>query len=1716
LPVPDASVFTLGSSGDPQVALKVEKVATGKALILRPQTLLRANQDYILRSDSLYDAWGGRLPAGVLLHFRTGTLPESRTFAATQSPATTVPRVSTLRWTFNRALNPYLLPHLAGVTSGATSYSLPLTDVRILPDGVTIEADVPAPGTYLLAGPEYDRVESKPINPFGTGNIQVQSVADTQPPSLLAVFPTPGIAVPATATVSALFDEAVESSVASRVTLWRGDTVVASDVSLFGAQLTVRPRSSLPDGQYRVEIRDPRDLAGNTVDTVNWSFSVPVPAPTDRFVVVGSDPADGAQNVDPASALTVTFNRPVNAFLMLTTSYPYTVQANSAAVPGKWRFDGNQAAFTPDGGFPPGTRISWNLAANDFAGNRATGTAGGFWTAPGDSSGSFRVAAVYPRAGETADAGSVGITVELSQPALAGTVNTENVLLIGPGQISPIVVSYDPQFRRIRISSNMQLKGTYGLVLGPGVLSQAGAPLEPFSTDVSLRSQPLSYSIQTNPTPGPFLYNRGEASIPAGAPLSIYFLQPVRHDLVERGLAVYAGGNEIKGRIDWAPDSTALRFTPASPLGFQVSGMVVLSLAPWGGSGVEVMRFSTGFATNPVTETWSVLPLFTHAPNDSVLDVEFNSDHPPDYVVTANLAYYDNAPTETLVPMTIEARSARRFRFHPSKPLATAKGYRIVLKTKGSDLSSPAFQIASIATPTSKRIFTGPTEEMGPAPVNVQIWMETETPVNPITVKPTLTSNGVAAPFKVEITDNGFLVLLHPLSILDGNASYTVSFQGLEDAAGRPLPDRTWTFRTGGGPDLAGATAVSASPTGLAPGSSPLRVTFDKPVYLARRHRENAPLIASDFESAIVGGSMTGAIYRSADGRTLAFIPDGAWPPGTVVNAPVSYAGWNGPDYYVPSPGTPGFTAAPVATLSRPVVDAVNPYRDAPDAPLNVLIQFRFADVIDATSLRARLAADGEPVAASIVPAADGRTFTLSPSGLLQAGRIYTVTVEGARAGDGTPQDPAETWSFRTANVLSVGGSIARGFLQSGALPSFHVTAQQPFNAVSISPTSVNFQVLGTPVATAATVGPDPSVLAVQPAIAPDRAVRCGWSVSGVTDWAGHSIMGQDTVNPCSPPADSAPPVLSLNPIDGGVLPWNDDVALVTDGPVWLRYGIGGVQVTHNGAAVPSTVDLSSSGTLLRIRPMTGWIPGETYAISARGITDFAGKEVPSFAWTFSIASDSAADTNQLKFVSSNPPAGAVGVPPDTVISMDFNRTVLPDPVQFPSLSASGNGASYNLFGALAPAYQGSHVQLTSGMLPAGMNIATSLFVTDQIGGRLSKGLNFATAASPDTTPPSLESITPAAGSTIAPSRTALVLRFSEPVLLSGTAARFSSAGQRFSPTETSISLQGDGRTVQLSFDLPASTTGTLDLLDGITDLAGNSLVPVSLVYTTGRGDTSYLSVLSSKPSDYGSQVPVDAAVEVRFNQPVTDAGLRAAVTMTTNGVLTPVNLTSSGDGSTWQIAPVSPWPAGALVTLQINTLAYAANGAKLIQSYSIRFSVAGGTAGAASSEIAAVESTATAVDVRFAQPRVRSPEEPFGIRLLQRRVEARMERVAEDWFRIVPDMPLDPAKRYFLMVGPGVEVPLRISATEDTPAEADSAAIDDRGSMQVHLKQPVRVAGIAPGTLRLLDGEGRPVECEARVTADGKILILSPRRTLSEGTVFWRNSEITIGRYRP
>jgi hypothetical protein len=89
--------------------------------------------------------------------------------------------------------------------------------------------------------------------------------------------------------------------------------------------------------------------------------------------VVSVSPAGGSHGVDGAMAVTVTFNQP------LPPSSP--LPRLSPAIPGSWQRSADAVIFTPDTGFPPGTRVRvgvMDAAARDRSGYSAVFTTGGY------------------------------------------------------------------------------------------------------------------------------------------------------------------------------------------------------------------------------------------------------------------------------------------------------------------------------------------------------------------------------------------------------------------------------------------------------------------------------------------------------------------------------------------------------------------------------------------------------------------------------------------------------------------------------------------------------------------------------------------------------------------------------------------------------------------------------------------------------------------------------------------------------------------------------------------------------------------------------------------------------------------------------------------------------------------------------------------------------------------------------------------------------------------------------------------------------------------------------------------------------------------------------------------------------------------------------------------------------------------------------------------
>jgi methionine-rich copper-binding protein CopC len=1108
-----------------------------------------------------------------------------------------------------------------------------------------------------------------------------------------------------------------------------------------------------------------------------------------------------------------------------------------------------------------------------------------------------------------------------------------------------------------------------------------------------------------------------------------------------------------------------------------------------------------------------------------VFEVAFDHDVAPDFVQNAtarSASPYGGQPDNVdNIPVQVVQRTPRIFRLtlsrHLSQPL-----YSLDFMTKDGARQTKLINNGGFLTTDSRRLDVGPTDAMGDVPVNGLLWLQAHTRLNPFTVNPRVTTGGQTVRLVTEFVDDGTLVLLRPVGLLRSDTTYTVELKGLEDLAGRPLPDRTWTFHTAPGPDFSTTRLISYSPKGSAAVTVKPQVTFSKPVYFLRELWPLTRGVLDDFQLNLTGAQVRGDIEVTPDGRTFTFVPSRPWPVDSAIVLPVSsgrYVDWTGAPADVsllptgagsPSYSTPFSTTS--ATGAAPSVSLRNPQPDAVDVPRNVRIRARFFNGLLASSLSGiTLTTGGEAVPMQASLADDGVTLSISPLQLLDANRVYTVNLPGLLSSDGIASDPAEKWSFTTSSLASAIPPAPRIYAVRTDPFSFRVLLARPVDPIALGTGAVRVFFNQYPVAFDLVVEDAGKALRLFPR-APLLATGT-WDVRtpGLLDEAGSPFPEAFASFSASLPDFSGPPeLLSVLPVPGSTVQVNLQPALAFDRPVSIRPGSAGVRLSVNG--IPQLIRLTGEATnTLIITPMADLPPGAICQLDIEGLMDASGNEAAPLSWSFTIAADGRTDTTLLRRISISPPVNAVGVPAHTPIIAEFSRPV--------TLQAATGGTSAPLspaqpyrFRILSEKNQVVLEPVTTWI--SGTIISVQYTVRDIIGLTSTVYTSFTTAASEDKTPPTLESILPEPGSKLNAGNTEFRLRFNEPVTTSAQFANLSCNGTRLWNTQVTVPTQGDGRTVIVTTTLPGSATCTLNLTSDLTDLSGNRFLPVVYEYSVAADDSAGgPTILSVQPADGATNVPLDAAITLRFNHPMNEASLAGALRVYNDGYLAQVTLTPDANNQVWTIVPTANWRPNSNVRVTVGTTAYSLSGLAFSYAYSANFFTlspeATPTSGAS---LAALRATPEFIDLRFSTPVDNPPGEPFGLRQGQTRIPVVIDRMGPAWFRLTPGTPLDTASQYTLMAGPGLEVPVRLAPPEPaTPTGAPQVTRDESGQISLRFDTPIHAFSIDATTLVLLDRQGNPTPHTARVSPDGRVVWIEPLGSQPPSALLWHGRRLPV-----
>jgi hypothetical protein len=283
------------------------------------------------------------------------------------------------------------------------------------------------------------------------------------------------------ATISATFSSAMAPATINATTFTvtgPGTTAIAGTVTYAGGTATFTPTTDLPANTLFTAMitTGATDITGGPLaSNYPWNFMTGT-AP----LVTATNPAGGATNVPLAQIITATFNEPMNATTINTSTFTLT-GTGGAAVNGAVSYAGTTATFTSSAALTAGVvyTATINSGAQDLAGNEVVPSFVWSFTAIPNPT----VISTNPGSAATNVPINQKITATFSVPMNAATViatGTFTVAVAGSGGASVSgVVTYVPAANTATFApaANLLTSTMYTAMISVAATSAAGIPL---------------------------------------------------------------------------------------------------------------------------------------------------------------------------------------------------------------------------------------------------------------------------------------------------------------------------------------------------------------------------------------------------------------------------------------------------------------------------------------------------------------------------------------------------------------------------------------------------------------------------------------------------------------------------------------------------------------------------------------------------------------------------------------------------------------------------------------------------------------------------------------------------------------------------------------------------------------------------------------------------------------------------------------------------------------------------------------------------------------------------------------------------------------------------------------------------------------------------------------------------------------------------------------
>jgi hypothetical protein len=676
-------------------------------------------------------------------------------------------------------------------------------------------------------------------------------------------------------------------------------------------------------------------------------------------------------------------------------------------------------------------------------------------------------------------------------------------------------------------------------------------------------------------------------------------------------------------------------------------------------------------------------------------------------------------------------------------------------------------------------------------------------------------------------TCSGATATFTPTSLLASNAAYTATLTtGIKNSLGDPLLSNfVWSFAT-----ASPLTVTSTSPTNGATGvpiGQVLTATFSQAMNCAT-------ITTSSFTLTGPAGAVAGTVACS--GMSATFTPTSNLTVSTVYTATITTGVTNVAGAALASNFVWSF-----ATASPLTVTSTSPTNGATGVPIGQALTATFSQAMNCSTITtSSFTLTGPAGAVAGTVACSGLSATFTPTSHLAVSTVYTATITtGVTDVAGAALASNFVWSFTTEPPPFVTSTVplngATGVPLNIAIAA---TFSEFMNPATITSTTFTLTGPGGPVA-GLVAAPNGITATFSPAadLAPN-ALYTATITTGAQNTVGIGLANNYVWSFRTGPGPIIPPrVISTNPANNatGVTVNQKISATFSEAMDPTTITSATFTVTGPGAvAVIGTVTYVVTGSIATFAPNAALAPLTTYvATITTGAKDLAGNPLASnYAWTFTTGV--VPDTTQPTVISTIPVSGVGGVPINQAVSATFSEAMDPATINSTTFRLAGpGGTAVPGFVTYAAIANTATFTPTANLLPSALYTATvTAGATDLAGNPLGAGIvpnpwTFTTAATLDTTNPTIISTNPINASSNVPINTTVNATFSEAMdPLTITTGTFDLAGPGGAVVTGTVAYDPINfiATFTPSSNLAANTTYVATITTGATDLAGNPL----------------------------------------------------------------------------------------------------------------------------------------------------------------------------------------------------------------------------------------------------------------------------------------------------